>query len=246
VFYAYVGAVFSQSGQEVVGKWIELLVQYHEQQQNTSLTPTIAMSSTTGGMELDVPATKKSKHGADGPSLTSFGGIPPASSTMSTSTSTSPTSTLAAAGTTVHAYSPTAPYLNASHPYPAGYSARQLPPHLQNKTSLYPQVNGGGPMGGVPPQPRMSMSALYQSLAKLSQSPALKAITASQAPKGSVMNPIVPATPNAPFLPTFNTMAAQRGVKVEYIAEFRGPAHAGEWSVQCRGECLQQRREICS
>jgi len=87
----------------------------------------------------------------------------------------------------------------------------------------------------------MSLSALYQSLAKLSQSPALKAITANQAPKtsvGSVTNPIVPATPNAPFLPTFNTLAAQRGVKVEYVAEFRGPAHAGEWSVQCRGECF--------
>jgi len=241
VFCAYVGAVFSQSGQEVVGKWIELLVQYHEQQQNTSLTPTIAMSSMTGGMESDVPVTKKTKHGANGPSLASFGGIPPVSSTMSTSTSTSPSSTLAAAGTTVHAYSPTAPYLNASQQYPAGYSARQLPPHLQNKTSLYPQLSGGGPTGRAPPQPQMSLSALYQSLAKLSQSPALKAITANQAPKTSVrsvMNPIVPATPNAPFLPTFNTLAAQRGVKVEYVAEFRGPAHAGEWSVQCRGECF--------
>jgi len=236
VFCAYVGAVFSQSGQEVVGKWIELLVQYHEQQQNTSLTPMIAMSSMTGGVELDVPATKKTKHGANGPSLTSFGGIPPAPSTMSTSTSTSSASTLAVSGTTAHAYSPTAPYLNTPNQYPAGYSARQLPPHLQNKTSPYLPLNGGAPL-----QPQMPLSVLYQSLAKLSQSPALKAITGNQAPKtsvGFVTNPIAPATPNAPFLPKFNTLAAQRGVKVEYVAEFRGPAHAGEWSVQCRGECL--------
>jgi len=87
----------------------------------------------------------------------------------------------------------------------------------------------------------MPLSALYQSLAKLSQSPALKAITANQSqkilsPMTSMPNPLAPATPNAPFLPMFNTTAVQRGVKIEYVAEFEGPAHAGQWLVECLGE----------
>lgn len=49
-------------------------------------------------------------------------------------------------------------------------------------------------------------------------------------------NPLAPATPNAPFLPLFNQTAAQRGVKVDYSAEFSGPSHAGQWTVQCIGE----------
>lgn len=245
MFCAYVGAVFSQSGQEVVGKWIELLVQYHEQQQNTSPTPTAAISSMLGGMELDVPATKKIKHGVNDPSLSSFGGTSPAPSTVSTSRSTSSTATTTSsstAATTAHTYSPTAPYLNAPHQYPPVYPTRQMPPHMHNKTSPYPHVSGGrGSTAGMPGPTPMPLSALYQSLAKLSQSPALKAITANQSqkilsPMTSMPNPLAPATPNAPFLPMFNTTAVQRGVKIEYVAEFEGPAHAGQWLVECLGE----------
>lgn len=35
----------------------------------------------------------------------------------------------------------------------------------------------------------------------------------------------------------FNQTAAQRGVKVDYSAEFSGPSHAGQWTVQCIGMC---------
>lgn len=48
-------------------------------------------------------------------------------------------------------------------------------------------------------------------------------------------NPLAPAQPGLAFLPLFNQTATQRRVKVEYPAEFSGPSHAGQWSVQCVG-----------
>ncbi|KAF5352755.1 hypothetical protein D9756_006062 [Leucocoprinus leucothites] len=255
VFCAYVGAVFRQSGQDVVGKWIELLVQYHEQQ-GTS-TPTTATSSSgagAAGTGSDVPPAKKIKNEPTNSSLTSFAALSPTPSSVSTSTSTSNTTSSSA---TTQAYSPTAPYLNGSQqPYPSTYPARQMPPHMSNRPSMYQNTNNGGgtssSSGGgslsAPSSQMGNLNALFQSLTKLSQSPHLRAVTANQAQQaqkshastgyGPVTsthrpNPLAPATPNAPFLPMFNQSAAQRGVKVDYSAEFEGPAHAGQWSVEC-------------
>ncbi|KAH9486581.1 hypothetical protein JR316_0000646 [Psilocybe cubensis] len=46
-------------------------------------------------------------------------------------------------------------------------------------------------------------------------------------------NPMAPAQPNLPFLPLFKQAAAQRRVTVDYLAEFIGPSHAGQWVVKC-------------
>jgi hypothetical protein len=52
-------------------------------------------------------------------------------------------------------------------------------------------------------------------------------------------NPLSPAQPDLPFLYTFNQTVLQRGVSVEYAAEFSGPSHSGRWSVKCIGKsCL--------
>jgi hypothetical protein len=50
-------------------------------------------------------------------------------------------------------------------------------------------------------------------------------------------NPLAPAQPGLAFLPLFNQTANQRRVAVEYPAVFNGPQHAGQWTVQCVGEC---------
>lgn len=49
-------------------------------------------------------------------------------------------------------------------------------------------------------------------------------------------NPMAPAQPNLPFLPLFKQAALQRGVKVEYLAEFNVPSYAGKWMVKCIGK----------
>ena len=54
-------------------------------------------------------------------------------------------------------------------------------------------------------------------------------------PPPTIPNPLAPAQPSLPFLPLFNQTAAQRGVIVEYPADFIGPPHAGRWTVRCIG-----------
>ncbi|KAJ3555472.1 hypothetical protein NP233_g12200 [Leucocoprinus birnbaumii] len=246
VFCAYVGAVFRQSGQDVVGKWIELLIKYHEQQQTTSsssATPT--MGGATGS---EIPPAKKIKNEPNSSSLNPFAALSPTLSSISGSSSTTTTTgTSNSSSSQSHssqAYSPTAPYLNAPQSYASAYAARQVPPHMSvNKSSA-------SPYGGSPAPSSISSSsagqmgnlnALFQSLTRLSQSPHVRAVTAkNQTPSHmglgtttSRPNPLAPATPYAPFLPMFNQSAAQRGVKVDYNAEFEGPAHAGQWLVEC-------------
>lgn len=201
-----------------MGKWVELLVQYHELR--NSSPPTTS----------DIPPAKKVKNEPISSSLTSFG----AASSTSSSTSTASTSS--------QLYSPTSPYLSApTQTYPSAYPARQVPPHM-SKPSYQAQASD-----------LSSFSALLQSLTN-SQSLSGQAVTAKQPQRARPMtvdgkssvgqapvvrpNPLAPATPNAPFLPMFNQTAAQRGVKVDYSAEFSGPSHAGQWTVQCIGTCF--------
>jgi hypothetical protein len=184
--------------------------------------------------------------------LTSFSALSPttSSSTASTAESTSTDSSPPA-----QAYSPTAPYLNASQQYTSTYAIRQAPPHISK--SLYPTQIANAVSANTSPQ---QLSALFQSLTKLSQSPAYRAVTGNQSQRAQSMttdgktsfgqgiapssgsqtqsrpNPLAPATPNAPFLPMFNQSANQRGVKVDYSAEFEGPPHAGQWFVECLGK----------
>lgn len=49
-------------------------------------------------------------------------------------------------------------------------------------------------------------------------------------------NPLSPAQPHAAFLPLFNEAAMKRRVTVEYTADFQGPPHAGQWTVNCIGK----------
>lgn len=61
---------------------------------------------------------------------------------------------------------------------------------------------------------------------------------------GSMANPPPPASPPPPlpgnttgvFLASFNQMAAQRGVKIEWTASQSGPGHALTWRVECIGK----------
>ncbi len=192
-------------------------MQYQEHQ-----TPSTVVATS------EVPPAKKIKNEPVSSSI-SFAMGPPAPPSSSTSQS--------------QTYSPTAPYLN--NPPTSTYPSRQLPPHI-NKPVYHTQAS-----------PQLSnFSAFFQSLATLSQSPSLRAVTANQSKQqrapsmtadgkpsinqgipSSVIkpNPLAPATPNAPFLPLFNQTANQRGVKVDYTAEFSGPSHAGQWTVQCIG-----------
>ncbi|KAF9447800.1 hypothetical protein P691DRAFT_706120 [Macrolepiota fuliginosa MF-IS2] len=221
VFCAYVGAVFRDSGQEAVTKWLELLVQYHELQ-----APSAATAS-------DIPPAKKIKNEPTSSSLTSFRVASPTLSSSSSVTASSHN----------QPYSPTSPYLNTpSQSYPSAHLARQAPPHMSKPSSYQAQQS-----------PQLSQfSQLFQSLATLSQSRSLQAMTGNQSQRTQLTavdgkspvspkmpspagrpNPLAPATPNAPFLPMFNQTASQRGVKVDYQAEFSGPSHAGQWTVQC-------------
>lgn len=194
-------------------RWIGSLVQYQEHQDPS----TVAAS--------EIPPTKKIKNEPASSSI-SFVSRPPTSLPSSTSQS--------------QTYSPTAPYLTTP---PSTYPTRQMPPHITK------------PVYQSQSSPQMSQfSAFFQSLATLSQSSSLRAVTANQSQRAAPMtvdgrpsasqgipssvirpNPLAPATPNAPFLPMFNQTANQRGVKVDYTAEFNGPSHAGQWTVQCIG-----------
>lgn len=49
-------------------------------------------------------------------------------------------------------------------------------------------------------------------------------------------NPLAPAQPKAAFLPLFNQEAAKRRVSIEYLFEFNGQSHAGQWTAKCIGE----------
>ncbi|KAF9527781.1 hypothetical protein CPB83DRAFT_855615 [Crepidotus variabilis] len=51
--------------------------------------------------------------------------------------------------------------------------------------------------------------------------------------KPTLPNPLAPAQPQAAFLPLFNQAATKRKVTVEYLAEFSGLKHAGNWTVKC-------------
>ncbi|KXN85675.1 hypothetical protein AN958_10858 [Leucoagaricus sp. SymC.cos] len=196
---------------------------------------------------LDIPPAKKIKNEPTNSSLISLAALSPTPSSSSTAASTS-TSTSSSS----QVYSPTAPYLNTPQSYPSAYTARQVPPHMPSKSSYPGTSSSGTQMANLFPTNTTNFNALFQSLTKLSQSPALRAVTASQSQKAQSMlvdgkssnghgiapslsrpNPLAPATPNAPFLPLFNQSATQRGVKVDYSAEFAGPAHAGQWSVEC-------------
>ncbi|EKM84207.1 hypothetical protein AGABI1DRAFT_110768 [Agaricus bisporus var. burnettii JB137-S8] len=221
IFCAYVGAVFCQSGQEGVGKWVESLVRFCEQ-----IHPSSSATS-------EIPPAKKVKNEPVNSSLSSLRVASPTSSTASSMSASSTASSMSTTSdsTTTQLYSPTSPYLNA--PYQT-YPARQVPPHMSK-----PAYQGS----------EYSYAALLQSLTS-SQSSIEQAAAGRQPQRtrgdgktsvGQGMsristmrpNPLAPATPNAPFLPLFNQTAAQRGVKVDYSAEFSGPSHAGQWTVQC-------------
>ncbi|KAF9502488.1 hypothetical protein BDN71DRAFT_1500607 [Pleurotus eryngii] len=52
-------------------------------------------------------------------------------------------------------------------------------------------------------------------------------------PAPSIGNPLTPAQPNLPFLPSFHQAASRRGVSVTYTIEHAGPNHSGQWIAQC-------------
>jgi hypothetical protein len=69
------------------------------------------------------------------------------------------------------------------------------------------------------------------------QTPPHQARVTSTSP-GPQPNPLAPAQPDLPFLPLFNQTVQQRGVSVEYSADFSGPSHSGTWTVDCIGMYL--------
>ncbi|KAG5647572.1 hypothetical protein DXG03_008925 [Asterophora parasitica] len=91
-------------------------------------------------------------------------------------------------------------------PYQSGiFFASQPPPSPPHKQRQTPPHFGSHTAAMVPPPP----------------------------PPGPLPNPLAPAQPGLPFLPLFNQTAMQRGVKVDYVASFSGPPHAGRWDIRC-------------
>jgi len=104
--------------------------------------------------------------------------------------------------------------------------SKSIPPNYSMYPTLPTQVYTQTSSSVYRP-PQSSSVLMKQYLAQAPMHPS------TQLPPPSFNNPLAPAQPNLPFLPLFNQTAAQRKVSVEYPAAFTGPAHAGQWNVQC-------------
>lgn len=116
-----------------------------------------------------------------------------------------------------------------SSPLPKRPKSAQTDPHIFFASEPPPSP----PPIRQPPQLTLPMRPPPQSTLPIRQpSPHLNRPTGSGLPP----NPMAPAQPNLPFLPMFKQAALQRGVKVDYLAEFNVPSHAGKWMVKCIGK----------
>ncbi|KAG6821357.1 hypothetical protein H0H93_014154 [Arthromyces matolae] len=102
--------------------------------------------------------------------------------------------------------------------------SEELPPYLSTPTFFASQPPPSPPMDNQRHLPPHMHSVLSMQRPVLHMQPLVP-----------LPNPLAPAQPSLPFLPLFNQTAAQRRVVVAYPAEFSGPPHAGQWSVQCIG-----------